>query len=202
MATPEQGGDWGILGGTFDPVHLGHISLARQLAEHASLDGVLFVLAAAHPFKGPTIHAPYEFRRDMLELGLAGQPNFLLSEVEKDLDLSGYTYDTIRALKVAYPIACFTFLIGSDNLISLAKWHRIDEVLSEVRFTVGTRPPADSLIVPEPFRDRVDAFDIEPIDISSTHIRERVAAGVDLDALAGLVPRRVAEYILRNGLYQ
>jgi len=202
MATPEQGGDWGILGGTFDPVHNGHLHLARQIADRASLDGVLFVIAAAHPFKQGKIHAGYDFRRDMLELALAGYDNFLLSEIESDKGLSGYSIDTIAALRSEFPRAVFHFLIGSDNLDKVQTWHRADELLRKVEFLVGVRPPSDRLLVPDALKDHIEAVDIEPLNVSSTQVRSLVAEGCDEESLAALVPKRVAEYILRNGIYQ
>ncbi len=202
MASPEAGGTWGILGGTFDPVHNGHLSLARQLIVHRSLAGVLFVLAARHPLKGREVSAGYAFRRDMLDLGLADQPNLRLSEIEKEKRLSGYSIDTVETLKRQYPESDFVFIIGADNLESLPDWHRADELIGQITFLVGTRPPVDSLMVPDKLKGHVDVVDIEPVDISSTQVRQRVSEGIDKDDLTTLVPARVAEYILRNGLYQ
>src|SRR5262245_55959137 len=121
----------GVFGGTFDPVHLGHLVVAEQCREQAKLDRVLFVPAARPPHKIDQVITPYFRRVEMLELALAGNPSFVVDQTEKDRPGPSYTVDTLKDLKARERDAELFLLVGSDCLGELVHWHR-PERLSEL----------------------------------------------------------------------
>lgn len=200
MPTPDDGGLWGVLGGTFDPVHRGHLSLATELLRECRLDGVLFVPAFNHPQKKERATAPLEDRLTMLELAVGEEDRFLIDRIEISEKLSGYSLDTVRALKQTYPEATFAFLVGQDNLSQLSHWHSSEQLLAEVQFIAGARPgnsAADSKHV-----SQVKLVSTVLVEISSTQVRKCVANGASDSELDQLVPQSVREYIRHRGLYQ
>lgn len=201
MPAPELGECWGILGGVFDPVHLGHIHLGRDIRIKKNLDGILFVPACKPPHRPTEKRAPFADRVAMLRLAVADHDNFEVSAIEEDAALSGFTLDTVRELRAAYPDVSFYFLIGADNLRSFMTWHQWRQLLKEISLLVGSRPGSDPAIVKELLGDRVELVDTGLIDVSSTKVRSVIRQGADIERLARLVPRPVAEYILENKLY-
>lgn len=199
---PEPGQSWGILGGAFDPIHLGHVTLAREIAAQAPLDGVLLVPTFHHPFKGDTTKADFADRLQLVELAVAPWPALVLCAIERDEHLSGFTIDTVRALKMRYPDVTFGFIIGADNLGQVARWHNHQELLREVTLLAGTRPRFESDEELVRLSDGVRFFETQPVDLSSSAIRELIHAGTSLDELARLVGDDVATQILRKGLYR
>lgn len=202
MAGPEPGQSWGILGGVFDPVHRGHLILAEQVRSLSRLNGILFIPACKTPHRQLSQGASFKQRACMLILALTDYPTFDLDTLEQDQHLSGYSLDTVRILKKRYPKVDFQFIIGADNLASFKTWHRWEDVLKEIRLLVGCRPgskPVDLGDFPE---GRVQLFETQLVDLSSTAVREAVQAGVTKERLAQMVPDRVAEYIVKEGLYQ
>ena len=185
----------GVYGGTFDPVHHGHLLLARDALEQLKLDAVLFVPCARSPFKGRKALASDTQRLAMLKLALKNEPRFWLTHCELDRPAPSYAYDTALEIGEAFPRAKLFWLIGADQLADLDKWHRADELLKLVTFallprggTVGEIPPGSVLSLPKPRR----------VDISATEIRHRVKSRLPIDYL---VPAPIAAYIKRHGLY-
>lgn len=198
----------GVLGGTFNPVHNGHLILARDLLEAFRLDEVLFIPCARPPHKPGNDLAPVEDRVHMLERALEKEPRFTLSRVEVDRGGVSYTIDTLTQLRQAHPGATFFFLIGSDTLPELKTWRRIDELLTLCRFATLVRPGMANLEqlkqrigLPDPWPERLmrDVFSGRLIDVSSSDIRRRVREG---RSIRDLVPDRVADYIESHRLYQ
>jgi nicotinate-nucleotide adenylyltransferase len=184
----------GIYGGTFDPVHLGHLLLARDALEQARLDAVIFVPCAqsTHKRGKPTSEVQ---RLAMLRHALKGEPRFWLSRCELDRTGPSYSVDTALEIQEAFPKATLFWLIGEDQLPRLHEWHRFEELRQSVQFLLlqrgGENLSANSgpvLSLPRPRR----------IDISATEIRHRVKARLPIDHL---VPVPVAAYIQRQGLY-
>jgi len=205
MMTPAHGGNWGILGGAFDPIHLGHITLASEIAEAASLTGVLFVPSYRHPFKTGEFGASFANRVRMLQLATWEHESFIVSEIEHEQDLSGYTVDMIGALKNRYPRAQLNFLIGADNLTDLPKWRQPSQLLDAVRMLVGSRPGSDPISSLEASglpTDRIEVIESRPIDVSSTEIRQLVKSDASDEIFADLLCGKVLEYIRENGLYR
>ena len=173
----------GILGGRFDPPHLGHLALARTAVEHFGLDElhVTVVVDAAHKRS----EASAEHRLAMARLTFAGL------DASVELEHHEYTVDALEAAGHDDPI----FLIGADQLAAFASWKEPERVLELTRLGVATRPGWQ----PEESSDRIEVFELEPHPVSSTEIRERVGRGEPVD---GLVVPTVAAYIAGHGLYR
>ena len=195
----------GIYGGTFDPVHNGHLALAEAALGAFHLDRVLFVPGHVTPFKIGFRTASDADRLAMLRLALAGHPPFDISTIELDRGGVSYTVDTLEAFRAAHPDWELWFLLGADSLLSLGRWHRSGDIVRLA--SVGTvrrpgiaLPPALEGFPPE-VSQRLLANVVEGDcpDISSTDIRRCVETG---QPLADLVPGAVADYIAHQGLYQ
>ena len=205
MVTPAHGEKWGVLGGAFDPVHLGHITLASELATAASLSGVIFVPSYKHPFKTDEFGASFNDRVSMLTLATQAHESITISQIEREEKLSGFTIDMIRAIKHRYPSMQFYFLIGADNLLQLQQWHQPTELLDEVKILVGSRPGSDAGCDLEKAGvpiSRIDLYESRLVDISSTEIRKLLKNGAPDDKFAGLLQGEVLKYIRAKGLYQ
>jgi nicotinate-nucleotide adenylyltransferase len=202
MPTPDSGGDWGVLGGSFDPVHNGHIHIAKSISLRKKLTGVLFVPAFKHPFKESKTVATYLDRLEMLKLALENDPNLLICEIEREEDLSGFTFDTVCALKKRYPNVIFHFIIGLDLFSQIKDWHRSNELLKEISFLVGSRPKVNEDEMKSKLIDNFQFVDIPEVDISASDIRTRIKNGAGLGDIEKLVPNKVAEFIFKKGLYR
>ncbi len=206
--TPDQGGSWGILGGTFDPVHRGHLALVHEICEQKKLTGALFVPSIRHPFKQGQCQASFSDRVAMLRLAVESHECFLVSEIEAEMDLSGYTLDTVRACKQRYPQAEFSFIVGADILGELKQWHDPEQILREVRILVGSRPPYDKkqLVAQKQLAafpsDRIELVPTSLIDISSTEVRQKIGTNISPDELDRLIPPKVRQYIQQRRLYR
>ena len=197
----------GILGGTFNPVHLGHLILAQDALEHFHLDRVLFIPSAQPPHKRTENLAPAAHRLAMLRAAVAGDPRFEVSSIELERQGPSFTIETIKALRAARPDARLHFIIGTDSLLELHQWRSIEELLGLCEFVTMLRPgfpvehlEEEQLHVPPPWGAHLLAnlFPGHTAEISSTDIRQRVAAG---RSIRYLVPEAVAGYIAREGLY-
>jgi nicotinate-nucleotide adenylyltransferase len=182
----------GVLGGAFDPPHNGHVALARAALEELALE-CLLVLVVADPGHKPTV-APADVRLELARLALADDPR-----IEVALDPHARTVDSLEERKLEDPI----LVIGADELVDFSRWKSPERVLELARLAVAMRPGVPDERVREararlPAPDRVLYFELEPVPVSSTLIRERVAAG---EPIEGLVPPKVAEAIRRLGLY-
>ncbi len=196
----------GIFGGTFDPVHLGHLILAEQCREEAGLDRVLFIPAARPPHKLEQPLTPFARRAEMLALAVAGNPAFQIDEREKDRPGPSYTVDTLEELHGQQPADRLTLLIGSDTLADLVHWRAPERIGLLADILVMARPgwPMASLeearaALQLPASIRLAYLVRAPqIDISSRDLRRRAAEG---RSLRYLVPRAVECYIQTHRLY-
>ncbi len=200
--TPDQGGNWGILGGTFDPVHRGHLALAHEICEAKDLDGTLFIPSVRHPFKRNQCQASFSDRVAMLRLAVEDQERFLVSEIEVEMSLSGYTLDTVRACKQRYPRAHFCFIVGADILSELTRWHNPEQILKEVKILVGSRRPHDRKQLANLPSDRIELVPTSLFDVSSTQVRRKIGDNVSADELNKLIPSKVTQYIRQRELYR
>jgi nicotinate-nucleotide adenylyltransferase len=184
----------GLLGGSFDPVHHGHLIVGRVAAESLGLDELRFVPAREQPFKRGRHAAPAADRAAMLELAVAGTPGFGIERLELDRPGPSYTVDTLLSLRAREPEAGLTLLLGADAAAELGAWHRAEELPGLARVVVFARPGA---AVPG---SRLVAATIEvpALEISATEIRRRVRAG---QPIRYWVPDAVAEYVARHRLY-
>jgi len=195
----------GILGGTFDPPHMGHLILAEYTQEALKLDAILFVPAGDHPFKGDHTRTSVEHRLAMIEMAIAGNDKFRLSRADIDREGPHYSADTVRIIQEEYPDAQLYFVMGGDNLRSLPSWTRARELYEFCRLAVMKR--ADEDIAPDMHDDvlpalseHVDIIDVPLLSIwlSSTHVIERIAKH---QTVRYLVPNHILDYIEENGLY-
>jgi nicotinate-nucleotide adenylyltransferase len=182
----------GIYGGTFDPIHNGHLILARDAVETLALDRLVFIPNVISPHRLRHTPAPAELRHAMIRAAIADEPRFEADDIELARGGVSFTIDTVLALKEKFPPGTqLVYLIGGDNFAVLEKWHRIGELKQLVDFAVLSR--AD-LGAEHPF------LKLERrIDISATEIRTRVAKG---DSIRYLVPDAVREIIAANQLYK
>jgi nicotinate-nucleotide adenylyltransferase len=186
----------GIYGGSFDPVHLGHLLVAEAAMEELGLDKLFFVPAAQSPFKPETKPAPAAARLQLLRLALAGKTNCEIDDQEIRRGGVSYTIDTLRDYAKKFPGAKLFYLIGADNAANLNDWREPAALASLAEFVAVPRPGGAQPIFPEPFRGR--ALQGFPFAISSSQIRARERAGLPLD---NLVPPPVAEAIRAAHLY-
>jgi nicotinate-nucleotide adenylyltransferase len=181
----------GIFGGTFDPIHCGHLILARDALEQLELDSILFVPAALSPHKLSARPASADLRVEMLRAAIEGEPRFCLDELELVRPPPSYTFDTIETLKRREPDSQFICLIGEDNVARLATWHRFAELSRIAGFAVLDRT---GLRTEHPY-----PAVRRHIDISATDIRNRVARG---QSIRYLVPPAVENLIRQRQLYR
>ncbi len=196
----------GIYGGSFDPIHLGHLLLAETCREACELDRVLFLPCGKSPHKPHGAIATGNQRAEMLEFAVAGDPRFGVCRIELERSGPSYTIETLRQLRVEQPDSELFFLMGADSLADLPLWREpqaILELATIVAVNRGHRPPPDwasleSRLEPS-VRDRVRLVTMPAIDLSATEIRERARTG---RSLRFRVPRAVEEYIRQNELYR
>jgi len=190
----------GLLGGTFDPPHLGHVALAQAALAHFELDRLLVAPTGRTP--GKEVASDPEVRVRLAEAAFADVPGAEVSRIDVDRPQPAYSIDTVRWVNEQWgePL----FIVGADRFADFLSWREPNAVLRVARLGVATRPGFDlrSLdhvlsAVEQP--ERVSFFVIPPIPVSSTEVRERVAAGLPID---GLVPREVEQLIVALGLYR
>jgi len=186
----------GLFGGSFDPVHFGHLLVAQAAREELGLSRLFFICAAQSPFKPERVLAPANERLRLLRLALAGQNACEIDDQEIQRGGVSYTIDTVRDYVRRFRGAELFYLIGTDHVAQLPKWRDADELARLVEFIVIPRPEQTTAPLPSPFRGRtLNGF---PLGVSSSQIRERVKAGLPIDLLVGPA---VAEAIRNNRLY-
>ena len=186
----------GIFGGSFNPVHLGHLLVAQAAIEELGLDKLFFIPAAQSPFKSENQIAPAEIRLKLLRLALAGKMNCEIDEQEIKRGGISYSIETLRDYAKRFPAAKLFYLIGADNISKLNEWREADELAKLAEFVAIPRPGELAAEFPKPFRGKIlKGF---PIEISSSQIRARVKANLPIE---NLVPPFVAEAIHAAKLY-
>jgi len=198
----------GVFGGTFDPVHFGHLILAEQAREQGQLDQVWFIPAARPPHKREDELTRFDYRAEMLTLAIAGNPAFRILELEKERPGPSYTVDTLAELRSRTPDTDFWLLIGSDTLEDLGSWHERQRLPELAGLLVMPRPghavadverARQELGVTPGAELRMHVLEVPQIDISSRDLRRRAAAG---RSLRYLLPRAVEVYIREKHLYR
>lgn len=189
---------FGIYGGTFDPIHHGHLLAAQAAMDELNLDRVIFIPAAVSPFKTHLGHpaASDEHRIRMLELALDGHPDMQISLREIRQGGVSYTIDTVRHLLSEFPGTDLFWIIGADQCDSLHKWKNADELRKLISFAAIPRPGIAGSDLPEGFSGQV--LEGHLVNISSTVIRERIRSR---RSIRWMLPEPVADFIERNNLY-
>jgi len=186
----------GLFGGSFNPVHLGHLLVAQSAREELQLSRLFFVPAAQSPFKPDVVLAPAAERLRLLRLALAGQTACEIDDQEIRRGGVSYSIDTVRDYGRRFPSAQVFYLIGTDHVAQLPKWRDAGQLARLVEFVIILRPGQAPAPLPPPFRGRtLSGF---PLGVSSSQVRERVKAGLPVDLLVGAA---VAEAIRNNRLY-
>lgn len=191
----------GLMGGTFDPVHIGHLIAAQSVCEELELDEVWFMPTFVPPHKEQAPGASPEQRWQMVCLAVEGHPTFKPSDVELRKGGVSYSIETVLMLRSRHPEHEFYYIIGADMVQYLPKWHRIDELITLVTF-VGLRRPGYEIgydELPASIRKAVRSASMPQIELSSTGIRQRRAEG---RSVRYMVPDRVNDYIEVNRLYE
>lgn len=217
----------GILGGTFDPVTLGHLGLARNILEKISLDQIWFIPAWQSPYKQDQPPANAGHRLNMLKEALAPYPNFEISEIELNHKEVSYTINTLVALQNEHPDTEWYLILGMDTFRDFSNWKKVREILERVHLTIATRPGSPDEFSPKTLQALIDKLpfsyqlhqqenkvltyrcresaktlnfcDIEPIDVSSSEVRKRVKSGLSVKKM---LPPEVEKYIMAHHLYQ
>ncbi len=187
----------GLFGGSFDPVHLGHLLVACAACEELALDRLFFIPAAQSPFKPGSEPAPAALRLRMLRLALAGQRDYEVDEQELQRGGVSYSIDTARAYAKKFPNAELFYLIGADHVPTLPKWREAEALAALVQFVVIPRPGETPATLPPPFR--IQILGGWPLKLSSSQVRARVREGRGVEHL---LPSGLGEVIRAAGLYR
>lgn len=188
----------GVMGGTFDPIHHGHLVAASEVMDKFALDQVVFVPTAKQPFKAEQETAPAEHRYLMTVIATASNNRFTVSRVDIERGGLTYTYETMRDLRKLEPDVDWYFITGADALRDILNWRHADE-LFECTYFVGVSRPDHDLNVEGLPEDKVSLVEIPAMAISSSDIRRRVRQG---EPIWYLVPDGVVQYIDKYGLYR
>ena len=186
----------GLFGGSFNPIHYGHIRLARQLLALAALDEVWFVVSPQNPLKQQTDLLDDDLRLQMVEMALQREKGLRASDIEFRLPRPSYTWNTLQKLRQEHPDDEFTLLIGGDNWERFPLWYRADDIVRDYNIVVYPRTGSD--IDERRLPPTVRIVRTRRINISSTMVRQRIALG---QTLSRLVPKAVADFIEKKRLY-
>ena len=196
----------GIFGGSFDPVHLGHVALAEDACEQAGLKEVIMIPARIQPFKQDKKTASGHDRLRMLALEAEWNDRITVSSYELDNDGVSYTYLTMRAMQERHPDDRLYFICGADSLLKIDTWMNAEELLTSYSYIIGARPgykeqevAEQKKYLEEKYRTEIILINNKQMDISSTEIRERLEKGLSVD---DLVSPKVERYIKEHELYR
>jgi nicotinate-nucleotide adenylyltransferase len=195
----------GVFGGTFDPPHYGHLAAAEEAGEQLGLARVLFLPTGEPPHKPGEPISPVADRLCMTELAITDNPRFAISRVDVDRPGASYTVDTLALLQAAHGPVALYFICGMDMLASFLTWREPARVLARCQLVAVTRPgtpPVDLAVLEAALpgaRERIHVLRVPGLDVSSTELAERVAAG---RSLRYLTPPTIVEYIRARGLYR
>lgn len=187
----------GIMGGSFNPIHVGHAIIANYIIQNTDIDQLWLMVSPENPFKTGQAMVNEGQRLRMVEMVSRRLDNVITSGFELTLPRPSYTIDTLNALKAKFPSDDFTLVIGADNWAVFDKWRSHDEIISNFKIVVYPRVGYD-IVIPSQMSDRVLVVDAPVIEVSSSKIREQLSMGHDMRFY---MPDEVYDYILRNNLY-
>ena len=188
----------GLFGGSFDPVHNAHVALARLALDQLALDEVRWIPVGQPSQKRRGLSDAAD-REAMVRLAIAGEPRFVVDRIELRRRGISYTLDTVRELAAAEPDTEWVLILGQDQYSVLHTWRDLRELVAMVTLAIANRPDAEPAVNAQIARAPHHLVTLPMMDVSSTEVRRRVAAGL---SVAGLVPEAVASYIERRGLYR
>ncbi|MBO6586394.1 MAG: nicotinate (nicotinamide) nucleotide adenylyltransferase [Gracilimonas sp.] len=188
----------GLFGGTFDPVHNGHISIAQSFLQSDLIDELWVLLTPYPPHKTREIQTPYEIRLEMLEKAFSGIRNLSIKTIENELPKPSYSVQTIRYLKEHLPDNTYFYCMGEDSLAKFHTWKYYEEILDECELLVAQRPGETHKDVEDKILQRTHFVDHTPLDVSSSGIREKITAGI---SITDRVPEEVVKVIEKEQLY-
>ena len=196
---------YGIFGGSFNPIHYGHLMICEYIKEEMDLDKVIFIPTGNPPHKELELSA--KDRYEMVRLAISPNPDFEISDIETTRVKKSYTVDTIRELKKIYKEEKLYFLIGLDSLFQLKTWMKIGDLSQEIEFVVALRPGyldkeevnKEIDFLRENFGTKINLIKTPLYEISSTDLRDRIREG---KSLRYLIPKKVLDYIEESGFYK
>lgn len=186
----------GIFGGSFDPVHNGHISVIKSFLNSHLLDRIRVLLTPYPPHKKSDQQSSYQHRLNMLEIAVKNLKNVDISDLETRLPQPSYTLQTIDYLKTNEPDNLFFLCIGEDSVVNFSEWYRFEEILKKVTLVVAERPGFDKRNVSADILEKTIFVEHTPVNISSTEIRKGKAGNGE-----NALPEEVKMYIKKHGLY-
>lgn len=189
----------GIFGGTFDPIHYGHLIAAQNALERLGLTKLIFIPAGKPPHKCNWIISPPQVRYKMVKLGILGNKYFVASDVELSSDCTSYTVDSLKKTRKLFTKAELYLLIGLDQALTLSTWKDPDGIFKICKVVVLARPGYKATDIESKWRKKVSILPIPLIEISASDIRARVLRGASLEYL---VPGKVRQFIEKHGLYK
>lgn len=185
----------GLLGGSFNPVHNGHLAIAENALEQLELDKILFLPVGMHPLKTDRNIPPFEIRYKLIETVLNSFPDFEVSTLDEKSENLNYTDELIKTLKSKYPDNDFFFIAGDDIVSELPRWHNYRWLLDNVKIVVFNRVHTDKSEWKNlDFLNRLFFLEMKPVNISSKEIREKIK---NCENISGLVPEKVEEEIIK-----
>ena len=196
-----------ILGGSFNPVHYGHLKMAEAAMESTHFSKVLFIPTGTPYHKEQKVLLPFSDRLKLLELAIENCPDFDCSPIEGEREGNSYTFDTVRELLWQNPTESYSLLIGTDQFLTLRSWHKIAELGKLVDFYIANRNGEMSFSTFQKEKEALEKelslhcnlFPMPAIDLSSTEIRKLLKEG---KSIHGMLPKSVEEYILKKGFYR
>ena len=188
----------GVFGGTFDPIHTGHLAIAKAACEQAQLDKVLFVIAANPPHKYDSDITPAPVRVAMVADTIADNPAFEVCQIELERSGPSYTADTLKRLHEIFPVALLYFIIGYDSAIDFPHWRKPNEILRMAKLLVAPRPD-NKASLPVLVAENCTVLTMEEYPVSSSEIRSRMEQGEDM---TNWLSAATAAFIVERGLYR
>lgn len=195
----------GIMGGTYDPIHLGHMQLAEQALTEQKLDKIIFIPNHVPWMKKERHITEENHRLEMVRLAIEDHPDYELSLVEVEAGGNSYTYQTLETLKKQYPEDVFYLILGADSLLSIEKWVHPEKIMENAAILAAVRDDCDKDMLTkqahyltDKYHGQICLLDMPPMDISSTKIRNEF---YDNSGIPKMLPEKVAEYIRQNHLY-
>lgn len=188
----------GLLGGTFDPVHFGHLSIVRSFLTSGRIDQLWILPSSNPPHKEEESLTAFGYRKQMLKAAFAEFEDVLISDIERNLSGPSYTIRTLEFLKERFPDPVFYLCIGEDSLSGFESWYKADEILEQCELLVAKRPNSGNNKVKQEVLAKVHFIEHKPVEISSTVLRNRLKRGEDV---SNYIPEAVLQIIRKHKLY-